>query len=102
MYTTDQIRSLIQAGKEKDFYKSYAWQQAAAMARKLQNNECQRCKARGFYSACQIVHHKKPLKQRPDLAYDQGNLECLCLDCHNEEHMGKAAGTSGYMNEERW
>lgn len=102
MYTIEQIRSLIQTGKEKDFYKSYAWQQTAAAARKRQNNECQRCKAKGFYNRCEIVHHIKPLKQRPDLAYDLDNLECLCLDCHNEEHMGKASESSGYTNEERW
>jgi len=96
-----QIRQWIAENRLDLFYGSRAWQQVAEQARVLQHNECQRCRARGYYSPCQIVHHKKYLRARPDLAFDLSNLECLCLDCHNDEHMG-AETARGYQNTERW
>lgn len=99
-----QLRQLIAINRLDIFYKSKEWQRTAQLARQQQHNECQRCKARGYFSPCEIVHHKKYLRARPDLALSLENLECLCLDCHNEEHMGKAEANpaAGYQNEERW
>jgi 5-methylcytosine-specific restriction protein A len=37
---------------------------------------------------CEIaseVHHKIPRLERPDLAYDEDNLEALCKSCHSRE-----------------
>jgi len=99
--TTDHIRHLIRQNRADIFYKHRAWQETASEAREQQHNECQRCKVRGFYSPCEIVHHKKHLKKRPDLAYELENLECLCLNCHNEEH-SRDKSPLGYINEERW
>ena len=62
-----------------------------------QHNECQRCKAAGYYSPCEIVHHKKYVRKHPELALDINNLECLCRNCHENEHKKKI-----FMNEERW
>lgn len=31
------------------------------------------------------VHHKIPRRQRPDLAYDEENLEGLCKPCHSKK-----------------
>lgn len=100
MYTTEQIRYLINTGREEEFYKSYGWQKTAALARELQHNECQRCKKNGWFSPCEIVHHKERLKEKPELAYNQDNLECLCLICHNEEHL--RVKEVGFANTERW
>ncbi|MCM1026514.1 MAG: HNH endonuclease [Roseburia sp.] len=91
------LRSLIAKNNLHDFYSSAEWQALAAMARDRQHNECQRCRAKGFYSPCEIVHHRKHVKSNPELALSIENLECLCRNCHEEEHKPKK-----YSNEERW
>ena len=32
------------------------------------------------------VHHKKEVKEFPELALDINNIETLCISCHNDEH----------------
>lgn len=95
---TEEIRACIRKGDLHPFYTSAEWLKLAAMARAEQHNECQRCKAAGYYAPCEIVHHKLRVKEHPERALDLDNLECLCQKCHNEEHR-KARG---YVNEERW
>jgi 5-methylcytosine-specific restriction endonuclease McrA len=80
-----------------EFYGSAEWQELAERARDRQHNECQRCKARGYYSPCEAVHHIMYVKQHPELALSIENLECLCRACHEEEHKNKK-----FMNIERW
>lgn len=82
------------------FYHSKEWEEAAAKARELQHNECQRCRAAGRYRPCEAVHHKKYIKIYPELALDQGNLECLCYECHELEHGRMKEGR--FENQERW
>jgi len=46
---------------------------------------------------CEIaseVHHKVSRLKRPDLAYDEDNLEALCKSCHSRETKGNHARTS--------
>ena len=50
----------------------------------VENPLCVRCKAKGITSPTQELHHKIPVHQRPDLIMDRDNVECLCLDCHQE------------------
>ena len=33
-----------------------------------------------------VVHHVKPLRDRPDLAFEPSNLQALCGPCHEAEH----------------
>jgi len=33
-----------------------------------------------------IPHHVIPLRERPDLKYDENNLEPLCIACHGVRH----------------
>ena len=33
-----------------------------------------------------VVHHKRYLRDRPDLALNLDNLESLCNECHYREH----------------
>lgn len=87
------LESLIAAGEADKFYNWSSWQRLAAKVKRLDNYECQRCKARGRYSAGRVVHHVKHLIDRPDLAlsiYDpetgERQLETLCLFCHLREH----------------
>lgn len=53
------------------------------------NYECQKCKRRGRYHKAETVHHKKHLKDYPELAIVDSNLVSLCFNCHNEEHPEK-------------
>lgn len=94
----NEIKEIIKANDMRRFYGSWEWRSLAARARTLQHNECQRCKARGLYVPCDIVHHKKYVKEFPELALTLENLECLCKDCHELEHMNERS----FLNEERW
>ena len=96
---TETIKELVKKNRMHDFYGSSEWQALARLARAEQHDECQRCKARGYYVPCEVVHHKEPVKDAPERALDIDNLECLCRECHEEIH--KAKGNS-FMNEERW
>ena len=92
------LRGLVIENNMHPFYSSEEWRKAAALARQEQHNECQRCKEKGYYSPCEMVHHIKYVKDRPELALTITNLECLCRNCHEEEH----AEEKRFMNEERW
>ena len=99
---TDKIKDLIGSDNLHAFYASKAWQRAAAGARVDQHNECQRCKAKGIYKPCNVVHHKKYVKMFPEFALSSDNLECLCFECHEEEH-GRGFGCSKEpLTPERW
>lgn len=87
----------IQSGDTALFYGSEEWRHAAKEARTAQHDECQRCKARGFYAACQAVHHKQHIRTAPELALTPENLECLCAQCHWDEHHPAPP-----LPEERW
>lgn len=50
---------------------------------------CERCKRYGKRVPAKIAHHKKPIDQYPELAYDVTNSEALCDGCHNKEHPEK-------------
>ncbi len=99
------IKCLIANNNLHEFYASGEWQALAAAARDEQHNECQRCKARGYYSPCEAVHHIKYVKKYPELALTPENLECLCRKCHEKEHQKrhkKEHRNEGFTNIERW
>lgn len=77
---------MAQAFAEK-FYKSSAWLKMRAFVLKRDDYLCVRCGAIG-----KIVHHKKYLTPEniddPSISLNPDNLETLCEDCHNAEHMG--------------
>lgn len=89
----DQLRKLIQAGREDRFYWWPEWRSLQPEVLKLDRWECQNCKARGKYARAVLVHHVKHLRDRPDLALsvwdpDTGErqLVSLCKACHEDEH----------------
>ena len=47
---------------------------------------CVRCYLEGRRSPGKIVHHRIPLKSGGE-AFDPNNLELLCHDCHEREHV---------------
>lgn len=72
----------------KRFYLSRAWRMTRDAYAKSQNGLCERCKQAG-----DIVHHKTHITPQninnPLIAFDWSNLELLCQDCHNKEHLRK-------------
>lgn len=68
------------------FYNSTLWRNTRKAALKRDNFECQMCKSKGRYSKAVIVHHKKHLKDSPELALSLDNLVSVCKACHEELH----------------
>lgn len=94
---------LIQSNNMKVFYNSTPWKHARLKALERDNDECQKCKARGGYSPAQCVHHMKHVKKCPQLALELDNLISLCNECHNEEHPEKLrVKPRTLINTERW
>lgn len=72
----------------KGFYTGKAWLKCSRGYMLSVNYVCERCG--GVASIC---HHKKYLTPEnindPAIALNWDNLEALCIDCHNREHMQK-------------
>ena len=94
-----QLQELIANGDEKNFYYWPEWRGTTdtigvrMIVLKLDHYECQECKRHGRYRRGYIVHHKKHLRDAPELAlsvYDpktgERQLETLCKECHEAEH----------------
>lgn len=97
------IKKLIQYNNIKAFYNSSYWLSKRAEALERDNNECQKCKAKGLYSEANCVHHKEHVRKRPDLALTLSNLISLCNSCHDEEHPEKLRNKpKPQLNEEKW
>ena len=75
----------------KGFYKSAAWKRARQQVITRSNGLCERCKARGIYKPGYIVHHKEYITpgniSNPNITLNLDNLEYVCEDCHNKEHI---------------
>ncbi len=72
----------------KKFYNSKAWKKTRTAYIKSQNGLCERCKQAG-----DIVHHKIYLTPQninnPLITLSMSNLELLCQECHNKEHVSR-------------
>jgi 5-methylcytosine-specific restriction endonuclease McrA len=72
----------------KHFYHSKAWKDCRASYITKVHGLCERCAAGG-----KIVHHKVYLNEQnihdPNITLCHDNLELLCQDCHNTEHMAR-------------
>lgn len=72
------------------FYQSRAWRRCRAAYKASVGGLCERCLAKGLIVPGDEVHHKTHLTpeglQDPAIAYDWGNLELLCKECHLAEH----------------
>lgn len=78
----------------KSFYHSKAWRDTQAAYMASQYYICERCG-----SVARIVHHKKHITPQnindPCITLDWNNLEALCMDCHNAEHIGGSICAKG-------
>lgn len=93
------IKKLIRDNDLHAFYTSPVWRRTQARILKENHYECSRCKAKGMVTRACTVHHKKYLREFPELALEDDNLEPICKNCHYKEHHGKKRG---FQNEERW
>ena len=108
----EQLRRLIDGGREGLFYWWPEWEELRDDVLRLDNRECQICKARGRYSRGTIVHHVKHLRDRPDLALsvwdpDSGErqLVTVCKGCHEEAHpesLRRVPPRAEAITAERW
>lgn len=106
----ESLRQMLDAGAERRFYDLAVWGRRREEVLRLDNWECQYCKARGRYSRATIVHHVKHLRDRPDLALsiwdgEERQLVSTCKRCHEEQHpesMQRAAQLTAPLTEERW
>lgn len=85
----------------KKFYNSADWKRKRAFILARDNFECQECRKRLLRAAetgeiltgkdryihyAQQVHHKQELREHPELALADSNLESVCISCHNKIH----------------
>lgn len=87
------LEALAADGNTAPFYSWRAWRKLREQVRRMDNGECQLCKARGRYRRGSIVHHVKHVEDRPDLALsiwdpDTGErqLVTVCKACHEALH----------------
>lgn len=79
----------------KKFYKSIGWKNCRDGYLSSVGGLCERCLSKGLYTPAYIVHHKIYINENnikePSITLNWDNLEALCLDCHNDEHMKSEA-----------
>lgn len=108
-----QLIKLLECGNEHQFYCWGEWLELREYVfTKLDHCECQICRSKGRFRKGYIVHHVKPLRQRPDLAlsvYDsetgERQLITVCKRCHEELHpesLKSYASAKKPITEERW
>lgn len=72
----------------RSFYNSKAWRDISRLYMASKHYVCERCG--GVASIC---HHKRYITPKnindPAVTLSMDNLECLCQDCHNQEHSAK-------------
>jgi 5-methylcytosine-specific restriction endonuclease McrA len=103
MLTTEQIRTLIREDRVAEFYNSRGWRNLADEVIVANHGECQMCKDSHILTRATLVHHVKPLREHPELAYDRSNLMPLCHDCHERIHnRGIYANLGKFTNVEKW
>lgn len=70
----------------KGFYNGRAWKRTQAAYMASQHYVCERCG-----NLARIVHHKTYITPQNindlNITLSFSNLEALCMDCHNKEHM---------------
>lgn len=103
------IEDYVRSFKGDGFYRADKWRAKRSQILKRDNYECQDCKEEGKINTRRggkslEVHHKKELKDYPELAFEDDNLITLCKVCHNRRHerFGNEDREKGFWTEERW
>jgi 5-methylcytosine-specific restriction protein A len=73
------------------FYNSKKWKKCRESYIQTVGGLCERCFLSGLYNPGEIVHHTIALSPQnidnPHVTLNHENLEYLCQDCHNAEHI---------------
>jgi 5-methylcytosine-specific restriction endonuclease McrA len=105
------INSLIDTNNLHAFYTSSEWLRLRAEVLDEYKHECQHCKAKGFYTKANTVHHVQYVKKHPELALSKTyiymgkeykNLIPLCHDCHEKAHGYRVNKNVKPLTVERW
>ncbi len=70
----------------KAFYNSPEWREFRLPHLTASRYTCPACKNQRRTSSVLVVHHKRSVRDRPDLALDERNVIPLCRDCHDSLH----------------
>lgn len=99
----------------KDFYQSKAWKDTRKYIWIKQHCLCARCGKPVYVDGISswlpkekrlvgIVHHKIYLNEDnytdDDISLNEDNLEGICIECHNQEHIAKPNVRQGMMFDE--
>ena len=76
----------------REIYNTRRWRQLRQDKLAEADYCCERC----FQGWDLQVHHRQTIKSRPDLAFEQENLEVVCRSCHESIH------NSNYQEKESW
>ena len=80
--------------EQKSFYHSAAWRKCREEYIASVGGLCERCLLKGIVRPGRIVHHKEYISiqniQDPEVLLNHNNLEYLCQNCHNAEHIGNS------------
>jgi len=83
----------------RDLYQSKAWKAVRDAYMASKHGLCERC-----HNAAQIVHHRKHLTPNNikdiNITLNWNNLECLCRECHAQEHEGVSPCEDGLRFDE--
>lgn len=71
-------------------YGSDRWKRKAKAIKQRDRYMCVRCRRYGKMRPAKVVHHIQPVDEHPELAWEDSNLESLCMACHNQLHPEKA------------
>ena len=106
------INELIADNRLSEFYTSRRWRKVRAISFEQYNYECQECKRNGKLTLLAhpgtepragevkgIGHHRKPLRQYPELALTVSNIEPVCMNCHNKI---EKTNKENILTEELW
>lgn len=105
------VSKLIAEDRLDRFYNSPQWRKLRKEIIAENKNECQDCKAKGYYTKANTVHHQQHVRKHPRLALSrtyifQGkeyiNLVPLCHDCHEIRHGYRQKERKEPLTVERW
>lgn len=72
-------------------YTSARWKKKRDKILRRDGYKCVCCKRYGKSVEAVIVHHIKEANAFPELAWEDSNLESVCMACHNRLHPEKGA-----------
>ena len=76
-------------------YTSARWKHKRDKILRRDGYKCVKCKRYGKSVEAKIVHHIKEADAFPELAWEDNNLESVCMACHNRLHPEKGIAASG-------